>query len=404
MIITCQKLITYRSSKLRVIDQGSVVIHRGIIEAAGSQKLITQRFPDHQIIHLQNAVLMPGLVNIHAHLELPLLLQNIRSRTLPDWVLGLLEEKRHLTRKDYSAAAEMNISTLIKSGTTTVGEICTHRVSPSLLKRKGLRAVVFNEIIGMAPGKQVHFPLPPRSALVETGLSPHSPFTVSENTLRSISRFSREKRIKLAMHVAESRDELRLLRRERSELEKIYQFAQWDLSWAPKGSSPVAYLHRIGFLSPRILAVHCVQLVKGDFKLLKKSGAAVAHCPRSNKELTVGRMPLKKMLNAGIPVGLGTDSLASVPSLSLWDEMRYALRIHRRDGITARDIFSLATMGGAYALGLNREIGSIEPGKKADIIAVPLPLKNTGDLYSDLLRETNSCIMSMVNGKILYRR
>ena len=113
-------------------------------------------------------------------------------------------------------------------------------------------------------------------------------------------------------------------------------------------------------------------------------------------------MPLKKFLDARIPVGIGTDSLASAPSLSLWDEMRFAYQIHRRSGITPEDIFHLATLGGAKALGIEHEIGSLEPGKKADIIAVPLPRKNTGDLYSDLLRETKSCIMSMVNGKIIY--
>ena len=114
-------------------------------------------------------------------------------------------------------------------------------------------------------------------------------------------------------------------------------------------------------------------------------------------------MPLKKFLDAGITVGLGTDSLASSPTLNMWDEMRYAYQIHRRDGISAEDIFRLATIGGAKALGLDKEIGTLEPGKKADIIAVPLPKKNTGDLYSDLLRETKSCIMTMVNGKILHR-
>lgn len=113
-------------------------------------------------------------------------------------------------------------------------------------------------------------------------------------------------------------------------------------------------------------------------------------------------MPLKKFLDAGITVGLGTDSLASSPSLNMWDEMRYAWQIHRRDGITARDIFNLATIGGANALGMDKEIGTIEPGKKADLIAVSVPKKNTGDIYSDLLRETKSCIMSMVNGKIIY--
>jgi len=113
-------------------------------------------------------------------------------------------------------------------------------------------------------------------------------------------------------------------------------------------------------------------------------------------------MPLAEFLRARIPVGLGTDSLASVPTLSMWDEMRYALRIHRPSGITAEVLLRIATLGGAKALGMDKEIGSLEPDKRADCIIVPIPSKNTGDLSADLLRETKSCMMSMVNGKIIY--
>ena len=206
----------------------------------------------------------------------------------------------------------------------------------------------------------------------------------------------------LCMHIAESKDEIKLLKRKKSGLEKLYQFAKWDPAWAPAGKSSFDYLNRIGFLSPNLLAVHAVQVNDRDIALIKKSKTPIAHCPRSNYETHVGRMPLKKFLDAGITVGLGTDSLASSPSLSMWDEMRYALKIHKKDGITARDILGLATAGGAKALGLDKEIGSLEPGKKADLIAVPLPSKNTGDIYSDLIRETKSCIMTMVNGKIIW--
>ena len=109
-------------------------------------------------------------------------------------------------------------------------------------------------------------------------------------------------------------------------------------------------------------------------------------------------------LDAGIPVGLGTDSLVSASSLNLWDEMRFARKIHRMSGITPQDILDLATRGGAKALGMEHEIGSIEPGKKADLIAVPLPEKYTGDIYSDLLGETKSSIITIIHGKIVYRQ
>jgi len=205
------------------------------------------------------------------------------------------------------------------------------------------------------------------------------------------------------MHIAESKEEMRLLQRKKSGLEELYHLAGWDLDLAPHDDSSIEYLKRIGFLSPYLLAVHAVHVTGKDIKIIRKSNVSIAHCPRSNKETGVGKMPLKKFLDAGLTVGLGTDSLASSPTLSLWDEMRYAYQIHRRSGVSAKDIFRIATINGAKALGLDKEIGALEPGKKADMIAVHLPGKDTGDIYSDLLRETKSCIMSMVNGKVLYQ-
>lgn len=115
-------------------------------------------------------------------------------------------------------------------------------------------------------------------------------------------------------------------------------------------------------------------------------------------------MPLQKMLHAGITVGLGTDSLASSPSLNLWDEMRYAFRAHTADGMDARAIMKLATTGGARALGMADDVGSLSPGKKADLIAVPFPEKSSGDIYYDLLMKTKSCMMSIVNGRTIYEK
>lgn len=388
------------------INKGAVVIRYGSITAAGPAEKIIRKYPGRRVVHFADSVLLPGLINLHVHLELPPLLDIIRAKTFPDWVLNLIGKKKGLASCDYDLATRQNIKILMRSGTTTAAEICTHNISPAILRRSGLRAIIYQEVISMDP-----LSFTPRLAsldnstthkLVHWGLSPHTPYTVSEAALRAINLFSRKKDVRLAMHVAESKDEILLLQQKKNGLEKIYQFAKWDLAWAPKGPSSFEYLGRIGILSPHLLAVHAVQVTDKDIKLIKKSKVSIAHCPRSNKETGVGRMPLKKIVDAGITVGIGTDSLASSPSLNLWDELRYAYKTHRRDGITAKDLLKLATIGGAKALGLGKEIGSLEAGKRADLIAVPLPAKNTGDIYKDLLRETKSCIMTMVNGKILY--
>jgi cytosine/adenosine deaminase-related metal-dependent hydrolase len=390
----------------RLINDGAVALKRGVILATGRVGKVLSKYPGHRVIHLKNSVIMPGLVNLHSHLELPPLLDNIRAKTFSEWVLNLIQEKKTLTPADYSSAANRNIETLKQTGTTMVAEICTHQITPPLLKSSGLRAAIFHEIITMDPSSPPHrltsFGPHPPSRLLTYGPSPHAPYTVSETALIKVKKLAENKHQRLSMHVAESKDEVRLLQRKKSGLENLYHFAGWNKAWAPSADSPFEYLDRLGLLGPGLLAVHAVQATDRDIRLLSKSRTPIAHCPRSNKELGIGRMPLKKFLDAGITVGLGTDSLASSPTLNMWDEMRYALQVHRRNGITAQDIFRLATIDGAKALGMDKEIGSLEPGKRADIIAVPLPAKNTGDIYSDLLRETKSCIMTMVDGKLLY--
>jgi cytosine/adenosine deaminase-related metal-dependent hydrolase len=405
MIITSQKLLTLQNDKLP-LDRGAIVFSRGVIIAVGAAEKILEKYPGHRVYRIENAVLMPGLINVHTHLELPPLLDAVRARAFPDWVLNLIQAKRGLAVKEYAIATKQNIRSLICSGTTTVGDICTHGVSPGALMQSGLRATVYHEIISMNPSSTIsRFPLlasRPSTNLVRIGLSPHAPHTVSKTVLLLIKRLAMRKHLRLCMHVAESKDEVKLLQGKKSRFEKLYHAAGWDTAWAPSADSPFEYLRTLGLLNGDFMSVHAVQATDKDIKIIKRSRASVAHCPRSNRETGVGKMPLRKFLDAGVIIGLGTDSLASSPSLNLWDEMRSAYRMHRSDGVTVKDIFTIATNGGARALGMFDSIGSIEPGKRADIIAVPLPKKDTGDIYSDLLRETKSCIMSVVDGKILY--
>jgi len=405
MIIRSSKLITLNQDT-RPIPDGAVVVIHGIVKDIGFAERIIKRYPHHNVIELKHSVLMPGLVNAHTHLELPPLLESIKAPTFPEWVLNLIRRKKNLTAADYSTATASNIESLIQCGTTTVGEICTHNMSPLILQRCGLRGLIFREVISMDPSLPVPMLTPPgfhRSRLVTFGYSPHSPYTVDESMLRRLNKLAATKGIRLCMHVAESRDEVNLLQRKKSGLSKLYHFANWDIEQAPLGRSSFDYLRNIGLLSPNLLAIHAVQITDRDMRLIKRSGTSLVHCPRSNSSLGVGRMPLKKLLDAGIPIGLGTDSLASSSSLNLWDEMRYAYQIHRNDGITALDLLRLATQGGATALGMDKSIGTLEPGKSADFIVVPLPRKNTGDIYKDLLRETKYSTMTVVNGKILWK-
>jgi 5-methylthioadenosine/S-adenosylhomocysteine deaminase len=414
MILSAQIILTMKRGAAPLIN-GAVAIHRDTVIAVGPAGRLLKRYPGHSVHALPNAVLMPGLINVHTHLELPPLLRSIQAGAFPDWVMNLIKAKRSLHDRDYYTAAVRNVESIIESGTTCVGEICTEGASPGILKRSRIRARIFHEIIDMsqnvAPGvrggsallSRINNALSRETAFIKMGLSPHAPHTVSTAVLLYLSSVARMKNLPLCMHVAESRDELKLLRGGKSGFEKLYKAAGWDRCWSPSAASPFEYLYGLGLLGRSFLAVHAVHATDRDIKLIGRSGAAVAHCPRSNHETGVGRMPLHKFLAAGITVGLGTDSLASSPSLNLWDEMRYAFHAHKANGITASTIMELATRSGAKALGMADEIGSLAPGTKADIIALPLPDRSTDDLYYDLLRETKSCIMSAVNGTIIYK-
>ena len=403
MIISAPLILPLRRNG-ESIRSGAVVVRGNAVVAVGPAGSLIRRFPSHKVISFCDAVLMPGLVNVHTHLELPSLLDAVRAASFTDWVLNLIAAKRKLTLRDYVRAASSNIRRLIETGTTTVGEICTHDVSPSLLNQSGLRAVIFREIISMEPGAEIR-PLHKadrNTARVQFGLSPHAPYTVSGSALRSLAAYARRRNIRITMHVAESLDEVRLLHQKPSGLQKLYQFAGWDVACAPVAGSAIQYLWGQGILNSKLLAVHAVHVTEDDIRSIKTSRCSVAHCPRSNRELGVGRMPLSKLIDAGITVGLGTDSLASCRSLSMWDEMRSAYRMHVRNGITAEQIITLATKRGAQALGLN-SLGTLTPGSKADIIVIPLPKKDTGNIFADLLRESNTCTFSMVDGKILRK-
>ncbi len=404
MIIIPDILITHFGRK--PFDNWAIVVRNGRIEKIGPSKAVRQQFPRDHTEVLSECVLLPGLVNVHAHLELPLLTRSGGSHSYAGWVLCLLKAKKKLSFDAYRRACRENIRSLIESGTTTVAEITTHETSPVCIVRSGIRSVIFHEIISLQPGDRSRQVIPGalrNSSRIMHGLSPHSPHTVSQGVLAGLYAHARKKGLPLCMHVAETREERLFLQGRPSDLERLYHSAGWRREWAPRGRSSIDYLSRAGVLGRSFLAVHAVDADEHDIRLLRNSGAAVAHCPRSNRRMGVGTMPLRRMLDAGIAVGLGTDSLASVPTLNMWDEMRAALQVHRGDGLTAKEILRLATIGGAKALGMQDRIGTLEPGKAADMIAVPLPRRRTDDLCSDLLRETKSSSMTMVNGTILLK-
>ena len=205
MIITSSKLISGKPDR-SPLNEWAVVVSRGIIQAVGPFSKITQQFSHHRIYRFHNAIFMPGLINVHTHSELPNLLNTIRNKAFSGWILNLIKAKKGLSLEDYTSATAKNIHTFIRTGTTTVGEITTHGVSPALLGKCGLRAVVFQELISMGPESstlKIRSSNSQHSSRIHYGISPHSPYTVSESVLMQIHDTARQRNLKLAMHIAE---------------------------------------------------------------------------------------------------------------------------------------------------------------------------------------------------------
>ena len=229
---------------------------------------------------------------------------------------------------------------------------------------------------------------------VRVALTPHAPHTTSAPLLKALAGRAAASGSPLAVHVAESEMESAFLRGGADEFrEFLSERGVWDDHWTSPGQSPIEYLDRLHVLSSRTLAVHCVHLGQRDVSRLQTRGVTVVTCPRSNERLGVGSTPVPKLLGAGIPVALGTDSLASSPDLDLFAEISTLVRLH--PGISPLAALRIATVNGSVALGFEDRLGSIDPGKAAALIVVPLP--GPGDDPLELLVDDPATVLTLEN-------
>lgn len=370
------------------ICDGAVAAEDGRILAVGTATDLRGRYPGAQVVALGERALLPGLVNAHTHLELTHHAGHVPDNLpLIEWIYPLVSYSRTRTPADFERAARAGVEMLRASGTVAVGEICTFGQSVRPLVESGLHGVVFYELLSPDPARadellrqgqrqierwRREYP----QSRIRFGLAPHTPYTVSAELLRAVAEWCRAEDVPLTIHSAESPAETQFLRDATGPIaDLLYPGAGWPVhpERAP-GVSSVAYLDHLGVLPARPLLAHGVQVDAADAVRIAQAGAAVAHCPRSNMRLQCGRMPYGVYRAAGVRLALGTDSLASSPSLAVWDEAVYAEMLHISAGEapTPTELLRLATLGGADALGLADELGSLEPGKLAALACLPL--------------------------------
>jgi cytosine/adenosine deaminase-related metal-dependent hydrolase len=388
-----RKPILYRARFLLPIsapplENGALLVDGGHIIAVDTFNNLTAAHPGAAVVDFGDKALLPPMVNAHTHLELSSFAEWAAKTAEPvapqdfvDWILWLVRVRRSISAEQLHASLAAGLRASLLAGTGAVGDIFTGLGSVSAYQRSPLRGRVFAEVLGHEPkviAERIaviarfteHHPGPS----LDWGLSPHAPYTLSSAAADLVFAFADRQTLQCAIHLAESADETAFLQDGSGAIaEKLYAAAKWNSAVdAAPGCSPVVAFCRQGRLRQGDLVVHGVQVAAAEIDLLKQTGCFVALCPRSNAALNVGKAPLAAYLNAGVPLALGTDSLASSASLSLWDELAFAGDWFAGEA-TPHDWLQIATLGGARALGLHGRMGQLSPGLEASFQVVALP-------------------------------
>src|SRR6185503_8272003 len=407
LIIRGGTVVTMDGSR-RVIDDGAVAVKAGRVVAVDDTADIDRRYAAREVINAAGKVIIPGLINGHTHVPMTLFRGIADDLDLQEWLTKYIfpAEAKNVTEDFVRVGTRLGLAEMIRSGTTTYCDMYYFEDAiADETSKAGMRGVLGETVIDfpVADNKTYEEGLAYTekfinkwrgNALIVPAIAPHAPYTVSEEHLKAARALSDKTGAPIVIHISETKREV-------------------DDSIKAKGASPVDYLNRIGFLNGRVIAAHVVWPTADELGLLKKLGVGIVHNPQSNMKLASGVAPVPAMLRADLPVGLGTDGAASNNDLNIWEEMDTAAKLHKlisKDPkvLTAQEAFEMATIRGARALHLEKEIGSIETGKRADLVIVDVDGLNQTpfyNVYSDLVyaAKAGDVRTVIVEGKVLMR-
>jgi len=407
LVVTGGDVVTMDASR-RVLSPGAVAVNGRDIVAVGTPEEIARQFAASETIEAAGHVVLPGLVNTHTHAPMVMYRGLADDLALMDWLQKYIfpAEAKTVSPEMVRVGTRLAALEMIQSGTTTFADMYYFEEEIArATKAAGLRGVLGETIIGfpVADAKTPADALKRTEAfmrefagddLITAVPAPHSPYTVDEPTLRAIRELADRYKVPILIHLAETEDEVNIIREKH-------------------GMSPTAWLDSLGFLRPDVVAAHCVWLTDDDIAIMKRAGAAVSHNPESNMKLASGVAPVPKYLAAGITVGLGTDGAASNNDLDMFGAMRQTAFLHKlasRDprAVPATAVLEMATIGGARALGLDKRVGSLEAGKRADLIVVAMNGARQTPMYNPVshlvyVARGDDVRTTVVNGKVLMR-
>ncbi len=390
----------------RVIEDGAVAIQGDTIAEVGKRTDLETKARGAKTIDARGTLVLPGMINGHAHAAMSLFRGVAEDHSLNDWLQRYIfpAEGRNVTEDFVFWGTRLGVLEMLRGGVTTYADMYYFEdVVARVTKEAGMRGVLGETILDFAaPDHKT-----PAAALAYTqtfierwkgdplitpAVAPHSIYTLSTETLKNAAALARSNGVPILMHIAEAPFES-------------------EQSRAKHGGSPVHYLERIGFLGADVVGAHCVWVDAPDIATLLRRGVGTVHNPSSNMKLASGVMPVVDLLMAGVPVGLATDSAASNNNQDLFQEMNIAAKLQkvtRMDprALPARQVVEMATIGGARALHLDKQIGSLEVGKQADVVLIgtgathSTPMYN---VYSQLVYALNAhdVLTVVIAGKIV---
>lgn len=407
LIIKGGTIVTMDGSR-RVIENGGIAVKGGRIVAVARTAEIDRSYAAREVINASGKVVIPGLINGHTHVPMTLFRGIADDLDLQEWLTKYIfpAEAKNVNEDFVRVGTRLGLAEMIRSGTTTYCDMYYFEdaIADETFKA-GMRGVLGETLIDfpVADNKTYEDGLIyverfvkrwQGNSLIIPAIAPHAPYTVSEAHLKAARAFSDRTGAPIVTHISETKREV-------------------DDSLKAKGASPIDYLNSIGFLNNRVVAAHVVWPTEEELKLLKKLGVGIVHNPQSNMKLASGVAPVPEMLRENLPVGLGTDGAASNNDLSLWEEMDSAAKLHKlisKDPkvVSAEEAFEMATIRGARALHLEKEIGSIEKGKRADLVIVDLDaLHQTPyyNIYSDLVYASKAGDVRtvIIEGRVVMR-
>lgn len=387
----------------RILERGSVAIKGDKITAVG--KDVQERADT--VIDARGKAVLPGLINAHTHLSMTLLRGVADDMPLMEWLeTKIWPIEKNLTAQDSYLGALLGCLEMIKSGTTCFADQYFFMQDVArAVEEAGLRAMLSYGIIEMDDPKRRESELRAGEKLVktcqgaaggriQTMFGPHAAYTCSPECLIQVKELAKKYKVGIHTHISETQDEV-------DKITKKY------------GKRPVEHLDSIGFLGPEVLAAHCIWLTEKEIAVIRKQGVKPVHNPVSNMKTASGVAPVPEMLAAGIPVALGTDGAASNNSLDMFSEMKFAAllsKAHKLDptALPAQVVLEMATINGAITLGLQDKIGSLEVGKKADIVMVDMKKPHLAPLHNVISHLVYSAVGGdvdtvVVDGKVLMR-